>query len=118
MAGTDENQPLAKVSLFAVSKGVAGIAGKDVKIKRLQDGNLLLECPKQCHSENLLKCVSFVNVPVCVSAHHSLNTCKGVVRNKELAWVPEEEIKKNLPFVNSVKRIIIKRDGSDFATNT
>ena len=118
MKGTDENQPLSKISPFAIAKGITGIADKYVKIKRLQDGNLLLECNKRSQSENLLRSTVLALAPVSVSPHVTLNSCKGVVRDKELAAVSEEEIKEHLPFVTSVRHMTRKQGNKTVTTNT
>ena len=54
---------------------------------------IYLTCSKKSQSDNLLKCVLFGGVaPVAVTAHKSLNSSIGVVRNWELARTDPEEI--------------------------
>ena len=48
-----------KLSPFAIHKGVKGIAGCDVTIKRQFSGDIYLTCSKKSQSDNLLKCVLF-----------------------------------------------------------
>ena len=75
MTATDEGKTLSKLSPFAIHKGVKGIAGGDVTIKRQFGGDIYLTCCKKSQSDNLLKCVLFGNVaPVVVTQHKSLNT--------------------------------------------
>ena len=71
-----------------------GIAGGDVSIKRQFNGDVYLTCSKKSQSDSLLKCVLFGSVAlVVVTAHKSLNSSKGVVRNWELARTDPDEIK-------------------------
>ena len=107
MTSTDGGKTLSKLSPFAIHKGVRGteligywtlnnyyyyIAGGEVTIKRQFSGDIYLTC-KKSQSDNLLKCVLFGGVaPVAVTAHKSLNSSKGVVRNWELARTDPDEI--------------------------
>ena len=98
--GNDFNgwrKTLSMLSPFAIHKGVKGIAGGEVTIKRQFSGDIYLTCSKKSQSDNLLKCVLFGGVaPVAVTAHKSLNSSKGVVRNWELARTDPDEIKENV----------------------
>ena len=46
---------LAKLSLFAVSKGISGIAGEPKSLKRLRSGTYLVEVTRKSHADNLLR---------------------------------------------------------------
>ena len=68
---------------------------------------------------NLLKCVLFGNVaPVVVTQHKSLNVSKGCFRNWELVRTDLDEIKKNIPSIIDVQRIVVKRNNVEVKTNT
>ena len=119
MSPSGEGNVLSTMSPFAIQKGVTGIAGDGVAIKRSQNGILTLTCGKKSQSDNLLKCVSLGGLaPVTVSPHRSLNTCKGVIRNWELANCDPEEVKRNIPNIVDIHRIVSKRDGKEIKTNT
>ena len=119
MSPSGEGNVLSTMSPFAIQKGVTGIAGDGVAIKRSQNGILTLTCGKKSQSDNLLKCTLFGGIaPVSVSPHRTLNTCKGVIRNWELANTDTEEIKRCIPNVIDVYRIVTKRDGKEIKTNT
>ena len=119
MNATDEGKTLSKLSPFAIHKGVKGIAGGDVTIKRQFSGDIYLTCSQKSQSDNLLKCVLFGNVaPVLVTQHKSLNVSKGVVRNWELARTDPDEIKENIPSIIDVQRIVVKRNNVEVKTNT
>ena len=72
MTSSDEGKTLNTLSPFAIHKGVNGIAGGDVTIKRQFSGDIYLTCSKKSQSDNLLKCVLFGGVPPLLS----LNTSK------------------------------------------
>ena len=46
MTSTDEEKTLSKLSPFAIHKGVKGIAGGEVTIKRQFGGDIYLTCRK------------------------------------------------------------------------
>ena len=56
--------------------------------------------------------------PVAVTAHKSINSSRGVVRNWDLARTDLEEIKENVPMITDVQRIIVKRNNTEIKTNT
>ena len=117
MTSTDGGKTLSKLSPFAIYKGVKGIAGGEVTIKRQFSGDIYLTCIKKSQSDNLLKCVLFGGiVPVAVTPHKSLNSSKGVVRNWELARTDPDEIKENVPMITDVHRIVL--NNVEIKTNT
>ena len=74
ITSSDEGKTLNTLSPFANHKGVNGIAGGDVTIKRHFNG------------EFFLTCVLLGNIaPVILTPHRSLNSSKGVIKNWELA---------------------------------
>lgn len=117
MEGTDNDNSLKKLSPFAVSKGILGIAGEPKSVKVISQG-LLIEVSKKTHSDNLLKCTEIAFVPVKVTPHKTLNSRKGVIRCRELSDMQEEDIKTELASqkVTYVKRVFI--DKGRKATNT
>ena len=119
MNATDEGKTLSKVLPFAIHKGVKGIAGGDVTIKRQFRGDIYLTCSKKSKSDNLLKCVLFGSVAhAAVTPHKSLDSSKGVVRNWDLARTDPDEIKENVPIITDVHRIVVKRNNLKVNTNT
>jgi len=85
---------LQKLSPFAVQKGFQAIAGTLKSIKRLRDGSFLVECGKRAQAQNLLQTNRFVNKPVRVSVHKTLNSSRGVIRCRDLADMSEVEIRE------------------------
>ena len=84
--GTDNERPLSKLSPFAVNKAIVAVLGSDpFNIKKLRNGDILIEVDKETQSSKLLKMtklsLTMDNViPISVSSHYSLNTKKRVIR--------------------------------------
>ncbi|XP_067653210.1 uncharacterized protein [Haliotis asinina] len=111
-----------KLNPFAISKGIEGLAGDVKEIKKLRSGSLLIECKKKSQSQILLSTKSLANVPVEVSPHRTLNSCKGIVRDvgRCLSDMDESDIISELRSqgVTAVKRFTYKRENDIIKTNT
>ncbi|XP_046583109.1 uncharacterized protein LOC124290448 [Haliotis rubra] len=111
-----------KLNPFAVSKGIQGVCGEVKNATRLRFGSLLVECVRRQQSVNLLGLRQFVNTQVVVSAHRTLNSCRGIVRDwsRSLSDMSEEEIADELKDqgVTAVKRFTRKQDSGTVNTNT
>ena len=116
----DQDKTFSTVSPFAISKALHGIAGELKSVKKLHTGELMVECSKKSHSDNLLKCTTFIDFPVITSPHRSLNSSRGIIRHREFKFCTDEEIQENLSSkgVTDVKRISVTRDGNKTPTNT
>ncbi|WP_419608011.1 hypothetical protein, partial [Thiolapillus sp.] len=111
---------MSKLSPFAVQKGFQAIAGTLKSTKRLRDGSFLVECSRRTQAENLLKTVHFVDRPVHVSVHKTLNSSRGVIRCRDLSDMSETEIRDELQTqgVVEVHRVTVKKEGKVIPTNT
>ena len=89
-------------------------------VKKLRSGDILVECAKKAHAENLLCATMLAGVGMKASPHRSLNSSKGVIRTRDLGDLDEEEIASELrdQGVLSIRRITIKKDGNIINTNT
>lgn len=116
--GTDDR--LAKLSPFAVNKGIESIVGTPKSVRRLRSGDILVEVSRPTQSENLLHTDTFVNVPVQVSPHRTLNSQKGVIRCNDIKECSDEEILSGLAgqHVTAIHRITVTRDGTRKSTGT
>ena len=115
-----EERPLIRLSPFAAQKGFQAIVGTLKSSKRLRDGSFLVECSRKTQAENLLKTVNFVDRPVHVSVHKTLNSSRGVIRCRELTDMSETEIRDELKTqgVVEVHRVTVKKKGKVIPTNT
>ncbi|XP_048249780.1 uncharacterized protein LOC125378373 [Haliotis rufescens] len=116
-----DKEPI-KLNPFAISKGIIGICGEVTNVTKLRSGSLLVECARRQQSIKLLDLNEFVNIKVVVAVHKTLNSCKGIVRDRArcLSNMSEDDIAKELDqqSVTAVKRFIVKRDGVVQPTNT
>ena len=111
IGGTDLAHTLYKLSPLAINKGIMSIAGEPISVNKLKSGQILVEVNKEHHSRNL--CKTFVQVPVKVSAHKSLNTKKGIIRYADLRECDQDEILEELKSqgVVHVRRMMFTQDG-------
>ncbi|RUS87892.1 hypothetical protein EGW08_004308 [Elysia chlorotica] len=75
---SDIEKKVAKLSVFAISKALKGIVGEPKSVTKLRSGELLVECCSEAQVKRLGKIDTFVNIPVTVKAHRSLNSSRGV----------------------------------------
>ena len=120
--GADPDKPLAKLSPFAIATGFRGVSSTITKIKKMRDGAYLVECPTEKVSKLLLRRHDsiFVDRRIKVSPHRALNSCKGVIRCRELQDVPDEEILQGLRSqgVTELHRVTRKKDEGRVPTYT
>ena len=96
LSSANEENPLSKLSPFAVQKGFHAIAGTLKSNNRVRDGSFLVECSRRTQVENLLKTVTFVYRPVHVCVHKTFNSSRGVIRCRKLSNLSEVEIRDEL----------------------
>ena len=79
-----------------------------------------MECSRKTQAENLLRTVNFVDRPVHVSVHKTLNSSRGVIRCWELFDLSDIEIRDKLKTqgVVEVHRVTVKKEGKVIPTNT
>ena len=120
MESSSDDFPLSKLSPFAVQRGFQVVAGTLESIKRLRDGSFLVECGKRAQAQNLLRTNIFIDRPVRVSVHKTLNSSRGVIRCRDLAYMTEVEIRDELKDqgVVGVNRVTLKKEGKVIPTNT
>ena len=116
-SATDE--PL-KISPFAIQKGIEGIGGKPVDIKRLRSGDIVVHVEKKAHAINLLRTTRFAQHTVKCTPHRTLNSSKGILRCRDLEHDSDDYILNCLKSqgVVHVKRFNTKINGVIKKTNT
>ena len=120
MESSNDDLPLSKLSPFAIQKGFQAVAGTLKSIKRLRNGSFLVECGKRAQAQNLLRTSRFIDRPVRVTIHKTLNFSRGVIRCRDLADMTEVEIRDELKDqgVVGVNRVTLKKEGKVIPTNT
>ncbi|GFV42265.1 uncharacterized protein TNCV_3164961 [Trichonephila clavipes] len=68
------------------------LGGEPKSVKRLRSGNLLIETSSALQTKSLLLATSFLDSPLTISPHKSLNTSRGVISEPDLLSTPEAEI--------------------------
>ena len=86
------------MSPFLIKKGIQGIVGTPMSVKKLTSGARLIEVTKKQHSTSLLDLKLLANVPVIGKVHIGLNQSKGIYffRDHDLYGICEEETKFEL----------------------
>ena len=116
----DGSDPVTSLSPFIIEKQIESLIGTPKSVKKLKNKTLLVETNRKSQTENLLKIKSFFNLKVNVSEHNSLNSSKGIIRDRMLKGEPEGSIVEYLrpQGVTGCKRFKIKKDGKTVETNT
>ena len=118
----DQSEPLTKLSPFAVEKAIQGRFGTVKKVSKLRSGSLLIEAARPTQAKMILDTTLLLNIEVKATAHRSLNTSKGVIRDygRDLFEMSETEIVTEMADqgVQNVSRFILKKDGKEIKTNT
>ncbi|GFV21609.1 uncharacterized protein TNCV_5121961 [Trichonephila clavipes] len=101
-------------SPFAIQKALIGIGGEPKSVKRLRSGDLLIETTSALQTKSFLLAKSFLNRPVTVNPHKSLNSCRGVISEPDLLGTSDSEILEGFSAqgVTQVRRITIKKDST------
>ena len=106
----EQSANFQKLSPFGISKQIMAIAGQPEQVKKLRSGALLVQVNKKSHSDNLLKTTMFLNIPVKITPHRTLNFCKGTIFSRELIDESDDSIVTELSSqgVTGAKRILRK----------
>jgi hypothetical protein len=107
-------------SVFATQKYATSAIGDIKSAKRLRSGVLLLEVRSRAQYNLAMSLTKWLDVDVKVSEHRGLNTCRGVIRCRDLRDCSEDEILDALQSQNviAVRHVMTKRDGNQQPTNT
>ena len=115
-----EEKAVTSLSPFIIEKQIESIIGTPKSVKKLKNKILLVETCRKSQTESLLKVSTFFGLRVSVSEHQSLNSSKGIIRDRMLKGEKEEEIVDYLreQGVTACKRFKIKKDHETVETNT
>ncbi|GFS88738.1 uncharacterized protein TNCV_4816391 [Trichonephila clavipes] len=112
------NNEMSRKSPFIIHKALLGIGGEPKSIKKLRSGDLLIETISAVQSKSFLLAKTFIDSPLIVTPHRTLNSCRGVISESDLLYASETEILEGLSDqgVTQVRRIKIKKETSLFPT--
>ncbi|GBN69331.1 hypothetical protein AVEN_36036-1 [Araneus ventricosus] len=68
------------------------LTGSPKSVKRLRSGDLLMKTTSTVQAQSFLLAKKFLDYQISVTLHKSLNSCRGVVSDKELMRASESEI--------------------------
>ncbi|GFW56151.1 putative RNA-directed DNA polymerase from transposon X-element [Trichonephila clavipes] len=108
------NHEMSQKSPFAIQKALKGIGGDPKSVKKLRSGDLLIETVSALQTKSFLSAKVFLDCPLIVTHHRSLNSCRGIISEPDLLCASEAEILEGLSDqgVTQVRRIKIKKDSS------
>ncbi|GFT42677.1 putative RNA-directed DNA polymerase from transposon BS [Trichonephila clavipes] len=87
-----QNVEMSKKSPFAIHKALIGIGGEPKTVKRLRSGDILIETHTALQTKSFLLANTFLDSPVTICPHKSLNTSRGVISESDLLSTPESKI--------------------------
>ena len=118
-----DDKSIIKHNFFVISKAIQGIAGtvKNVTPQRNSD-IIVVQVDQRQQAINLLDTSLLHDIPVQITAHRTMNTCKGVIRCNIIEDLTDKQIlehlKESSQRVNDVYRIISYREKKKCPTNT
>ena len=94
--------------------------GTPKSFKKLKNGTLIVETTRKMQTDILLKSKKFFNLPVEVKPHKTLNSSKGIIRDRNLKGESEKNILEYLENqgVTAAKRFTVKKGQDTINTNT
>ena len=116
----NNEKPITSLSPFVIEKQIEALIGTPKSVKNMRNQTLLVETSRKIQTEQLLNCKTFFNLPVEVSEHKTLNSSKGIIRDKALKGESEENIQDYLKDqgVTAVKRFKIRKGHDLVSTST
>jgi len=117
----DSDHPVSKLSPFILDKAIHSTVGSVKTVKRLSNGDFLLEVASTVQSRIVNKLDHLAGCPVTASPHRTLNSCKGVIRCGPLVDGDKQKTLKELKpqWLSDIINITGKDDsGSRRKTNT
>ncbi|GFW50444.1 uncharacterized protein TNCV_2887491 [Trichonephila clavipes] len=103
---------MSSISPFVIQKAPIGIGGEPKSVKRLRSGDLLIETLSAIQTKSFLQRKTFLNSPVNIYPHKTLNSCRGIISEPDLLTTTDAEILDGFSGqgVIQVRRITIRRD--------
>ncbi|GFX46135.1 uncharacterized protein TNCV_2094511 [Trichonephila clavipes] len=86
------NNTISHKSPFVIQKALIAIGGEPKSVKRLRSGDLLIETISALQTKSFLLAKTFLDSPVSISPHKSLNTFGGIISEPDLLTIPDAKI--------------------------
>ena len=109
-----------KYSIFAVQKFIQCGVGEVKEAKKLRNGTVLLEVKTKQQATKALDMTVWFDTEITVTPHRSLNTCRGVIRCRDLRECDDAEVLSGLASqgVTALKHIMRRNGDITEPTNT
>ena len=88
---SQEEKAVTSLSPFVIEKQIENVIGTPKSVKKLKNRTLLVETSRKSQT-CLLKISTFFGIKVSVTEHKTLNSSKGVIRDRMLKDEKESEI--------------------------
>ena len=116
---SQDNRKVAAKSPFKINRELVKILGaKPHGVTKQRSGDLMVELRSKEQERKLERVSSFLDIPVTVRPHKSLNTCKGVNKHSDFQDCTEEEFVDEFPDVIHTSRIHVRKGDARIPTNT
>ncbi|GFN84497.1 Gag-like protein [Plakobranchus ocellatus] len=87
---------VANRSIFNIHRELKSILGDEtIEVTKFGSDDLMVELKSNDQAKKLGAIAAFLDIPVTVSPHKSLNSSKGVIRSRDLRCCSEEEMVRN-----------------------
>jgi len=91
VVSANDGQPI-KYSVFAIQKILQCAVGDVKTAKKLYNGSVLIEVSTKQESSKALTMSTWIDTPITVTAHRSLNSCRCVIRCRDFRDCGNDEI--------------------------
>ncbi|GFO18824.1 Gag-like protein [Plakobranchus ocellatus] len=85
------------------------LGDETIEVTKFGSDDLMVELKSNDQAKKLGAIAAFLNIPVTVRPHKSLNNSKGVIRSRDLRSCSEEEMVEELSGVTHARRIKVRR---------
>ncbi|GFT57595.1 RNA-directed DNA polymerase from mobile element jockey [Trichonephila clavipes] len=89
---------MSSISSFVIQKALIGIGGEPKSVKSLRSGDLLIETLSAIQTKSFLQVKTFLNSPVNIYPHKTLNSCRGIISESDLLTTTDAEILDGFSF--------------------
>ena len=116
---SQDNRKVAAKSPFKIQRELVKILGAEPHGDTKQrSGDLMVELHGKEQERKLERVASFLDIPVTVRPHKSLNTSRGVIKHSDFQDCAEEEFVDEFPDVIAALRIHVRKGDVRIPTNT
>ena len=116
---SQDNRKVTAKSPFKINRELIRILGAEPHgVTKQRSGDLMVELRSKEQERKLEKVSSFLDIPVTVRPHNSLNTCRGVIKHSDFQDCAKEEFVDEFPDAIHARRIHVRKGDTKIPTNT